>query len=121
MPDPDSSDRKGWWGDLDAGTVWGAWPIGCRLWLLTRSAITSSAAAEGSILARVNHYIQEALQPFIDIGVASDMKVAVTRRDDQRIDARIKLYRGPKLAIELQYQILWGGIASQGMIASGRE
>jgi len=107
LPDPDSSDRQGWWGDMDAGPIWGGWPIGCRLWLLRRSAIRPSEAAEGSTMVRVKHYIQEALQPFIDLGVVSGMEVVVTRVDEQRIDALIKLFRGPKAAIQLQYQALW--------------
>src|SRR4029077_21243171 len=41
LPDPDSTDRAGWWGDLEADTIWNAWPIGSRLWLLRRSAIES--------------------------------------------------------------------------------
>ena len=36
LPDPDSMDRRGWWGDYDADMVWDGWPIGCRLWLLQR-------------------------------------------------------------------------------------
>ena len=35
FPDPDSSDRRGWWGDYQAEAIWDGWPIGCRLWLLT--------------------------------------------------------------------------------------
>ena len=40
LPDPDSSDRRGWWGDMDAEKIWDGWPIGCRNWLLTRAKIT---------------------------------------------------------------------------------
>jgi phage gp46-like protein len=107
LPDPDSTDRKGWWGDLDADVIWGAWPIGCRLWLMRRSKIAPSESAEGSTLVRIKYYIQEALQPFIDLRIVSGMEVAVTRRDKQRIDAIIRLFRGPKIVIELQYEVLW--------------
>src|SRR4051812_1651501 len=34
LPDPDSTDRQGWWGDMDAEAIWNAWPIGTKLWLL---------------------------------------------------------------------------------------
>jgi hypothetical protein len=39
------------------------------------------------------------------------MEVVVTRIDTQRITALVRLFRGPKTAVELQYQILWQGIA----------
>jgi phage gp46-like protein len=110
LPDPDSTDRRGWWGDLEADLIWGGWPIGCRLWLLRRSKIAPPGAQEGSTLVRVQHYIQEAIQPFIDLRLASGMEVIVARVDPQRINALIRLYRGPKIAIELQYQVLWDDI-----------
>jgi phage gp46-like protein len=110
LPDPDSTDRRGWWGDLDADVIWGAWPIGCRLWLLKRSKIAPSEASEGSTLVRVKFFIQEALQPLIDLRIASGMEVVVERTDKQRINALIRLYRGPKIEIELQYQVLWDDI-----------
>jgi phage gp46-like protein len=110
LPDPDSSDRRGWWGDLDADSIWGAWPIGSRLWLLRRSKIAPSEAQEGSTLVRIKFYIQEALQPLIDLKIASAMEVMVTRTDKQRVDALVRLFRGPTIEIELRYQVLWSGI-----------
>src|SRR4051812_47560871 len=46
LPDPDSSDRRGWWGDLDTQDIWNGWPIGCRLWLLRRDKIVGSGAQQ---------------------------------------------------------------------------
>src|SRR6516164_9240783 len=77
LPDPDSTDRRGWWGDLDAGEIWGGWPIGSRLWLLKRSKIVDGNAQEGSTLVKVKNFITEAIQPFIDIGLASRQDVSV--------------------------------------------
>src|SRR5215471_20879371 len=57
LPDPDSTDRRGWWGDMDAAPIWDGWPIGCRLWLLKRAKITGAEAFEGSTLVRVQNYI----------------------------------------------------------------
>jgi phage gp46-like protein len=110
LPDPNSTDRRGWWGDLEAQEIWDGWPIGSRLWLLKREKITDASAGRGSTLTRVQFYIQEAIQPFIDRRFASEMNVVVTRVDTQRIDATITLYRGPRTAVELQYQILWNDI-----------
>ena len=47
LPDIDSTDRRGWWGDLDAETLWDGWQIGSRLWLLARAKITGSGCAGG--------------------------------------------------------------------------
>jgi phage gp46-like protein len=110
LPDPDSTDRAGWWGDLDAQEIWGGWPIGCRLWLLKRSKIVEGSAFEGATVGRVENYIREAIQPFIDRRIASRMEVVANRVGRERIDALIRLYRGPLRAVELRYQILWEGI-----------
>src|SRR5262245_13278563 len=64
LPDPDSTDRHGWWGDLDAELIWGGWPIGTRLWLLRRAKITGPGYRQGATVARVEQYIREAIQPF---------------------------------------------------------
>ena len=114
LPDPDSTDRRGWWGDLDSEEIWDGWPIGSRLWLLQREKITGSGAAQGATVVRVENYIREAIQPFLDRRIGSRMYVEATRVDDQRIDALVKIYRGPALEIELRYQVLWSGILRAG-------
>lgn len=110
LPDPDSTDRRGWWGDLDAAEIWGGWEIGSRLWLMQRAKITGSNAARGSTLVRIKHYIQEAIQPFISLRIGTVMDVQVEQIDTQRVDALVRLYRGPTTAVELRYQILWQDI-----------
>lgn len=107
LPDPDSTDRAGWWGDLDADVIWGGWPIGCRLWLLKRSKIVGPEARGGATVALVEQYIREALQPFVDLRIASAMDVHAVRVGLQRIDALVRLYRGPEVAVDLRYQVLW--------------
>jgi phage gp46-like protein len=114
LPDPDSTDRRGWWGDLEADQIWNGWPIGSRLWLLKREKIVGPGAQQGATLVRIQHYIQESIQPFIDLKIASRMDVTVARIDKQRIDTLIRLYRGPELAVDLRYQILWDDITPQG-------
>jgi phage gp46-like protein len=107
LPDPDSTDRQGWWGDMDADVIWDAWPIGSLLWLLRRAKITPADSYEGSTLGRVRNYIYAAIQPFVNEKVCSTYSVDVWRQDVQQIDALIRIYRGPLLAIELRYQLLW--------------
>lgn len=107
LPDPDSTDRQGWWGDLDAEEIWNGWPIGSRLWLLKRDKITDTASMYGSTTTRVEQYIREAIQPFIDRQIASDMFVQAVQVGRERIDALVRLYRDGQVAVSLRYQVLW--------------
>ena len=112
LPDPDSNDRMGWWGDLDAQLIWNGWPIGSKLWLLRRSSITPAMASQGSTMAAVENYIKAAIQPFVDRKICSGFNVWTTRVDRQRIDALIRIYRGPQQEINLQYQVLWDAMVN---------
>jgi len=114
LPDPDSTDRRGWWGNLDAAEIWNGWDIGCKLWLLTRAKITGPEAWEGATVTRVEQYIRDAIQPFIDRKIGSAMWVKAERVAREQINAVVRLYRGPQLEIELQYQILWTDIVATG-------
>lgn len=115
LPDPDDPDRHGWWGDLDADVIWDGWDIGCKLWTLRRSKIAGPGAQEGATVVRVEHYIREAIQPFIDRRIASSFDVKAARVGRDRIDAIVRIYRGPIRPIELRYQILWTAIEMEGV------
>jgi phage gp46-like protein len=115
LPDPDATDRAGWWGDLDAEEIWDGWPIGSKLWLLKRSKITGPEAWEGSTLVRVEQYIRDAIQPFISRRIGSNFAVEATRvfRSDgngEEINALVRVYRGPLLEVDLRFQLLWQDI-----------
>jgi phage gp46-like protein len=110
LPDPDSTDRRGWWGDLDATEIWDGWDIGCKLWLLQRDKIVGSDALQGATVMRVENYIREAIRPFIQRRIGSQMFVRAERVGREQINAIVRLYRGPLLEIELRYQILWNDI-----------
>jgi phage gp46-like protein len=107
LPDPDSTDRMGWWGDLDTEEIWGGWPIGTRLWLLRRTKITDASASIGSTLTNAESYIREAVQPFVDLKIASRIDIEVSRVGIERIDALVRIYRGPQQEVELRFQMLW--------------
>lgn len=107
LPDPDSTDRRGWWGDLEAEDIWGGWPIGCKNWLLTRAKITEAPSREGSTLQRARQYTQDALQPFIDKKVATLINVSADRTELNRIEVMATIFRGPLEEIDLRYQVLW--------------
>jgi phage gp46-like protein len=110
LPDPDSTDRAGWWGDLDAEAIWDGWPIGSKLWLLKRAKIDSIASRDGATVVRVENYIRAAIQPFVTHKTCSGFDVWATRVDNQRIDALVRIYRGPLPTIELRYAALWDGM-----------
>lgn len=110
LPDERSDDRRGWWGDLDAETLFGGWPIGSRLWLLSRAKITGVGSREGPLVARIEAYLDEAMQPFVDAGIATRHEVSVERIGNERIDGSVTLYRGNRAEVALRYQDLWSGI-----------
>lgn len=66
LPDG-STDRRGWWGDLDQDV-----PLGSRLWLLSRSILDDDVAKLAVI------YAKEALQWMIDDKVAEAVTVTAT-------------------------------------------
>ena len=107
LPDPDATDRRGWWGDMDADTIWGGWPVGCLLWLLARESITGPEARKGSTLVRADSWTRDAMKPFTQNLIASRIDVLSSRIDTQRIDVGVVLYRGPQPIIELRYNELW--------------
>lgn len=120
LPNPDSTDLCGWWGDLDCDTIWGAWPIGSKLWLLRRSSILPVQAQQGSTVAKVQSYIQLALQPFLTNKICSKIDVNAMQIGRERIDATVVIYRGsvaaPMPAINLLYSILWTEFAAQAQV-----
>jgi phage gp46-like protein len=110
LPDPDSTDRCGWWGDLDAETIWDGWDVGSKIWLLKRAKITPAEAREGATMARAEQYCRVALQPLINKRICTRIEVTAMRRSTERIDVLVQLYRGSQLRIELRFQNLWDEI-----------
>jgi phage gp46-like protein len=114
LPDPDSDDRLGWWGDMDAQTIWNGWPIGCKNWLLRRAKISDPNSAEGDTVVRAQNYTQAALQPMVSLGMCSAIEVYAYRASDVDNTARIdqinvlaRIYRGSLPEIDLLFQDLW--------------
>jgi len=112
LPDPDSSDRMGWWGDLDAESIWDGWPIGAKIWLLSRASITSAEARQGATVALAEQWTRMALQPMIEKRICTAIDVVAARTKIGEIDVTVKVYRGPELNIELRFQNLWDEIRS---------
>lgn len=117
LPDSRDPNRRGWWGDLDAQTIWDGWPIGSKLWLLARTTITWTAARKGATTEQVRVYILEALQPFIDRKIATRIDVVPVRVGIEQISASITLYRGDEILLSLTFADLWRGIVSSAPVA----
>lgn len=107
LPDPDATDRRGWWGDLDAERLHGGWPIGSRLWLLSRAKITDRAYRRGATTALVESYAYEALSPFVDIGLATAIEARAVRNGLGRIDLTATIIRDAGRALTLRFADLW--------------
>jgi len=110
LPDPDSTDRGGWWGDYQASEIWNGWPIGCKNWLLKRAKISDNVSAEGSTVDRARIYTEQALQPFVDQQICTAVQVTSWRVGLDRIYAQAIMYRGPKQDIALKFQVLWSEV-----------
>ena len=119
LPNPHSSDRRGWWGDVDAAEVWGGWPIGSRLWLLRRAKITDFGSKEGATVIRVQDYIHEALMPFVQNRILSNFDLNVYRSpyNRQEIVAEVNLYRGVDV-INLKFSVFFN-VTSTPTVADG--
>jgi phage gp46-like protein len=107
LPDPDSIDRRGWWGDFEAAEIWDGWQIGTKNWLLTRAKIADDFAREGSTVERARQYTLDAVQPMIANGYCTFIDVQAERVGIERIDVVVTIYRGPKPEIQLLFQGLW--------------
>jgi phage gp46-like protein len=107
LPNLDSQDRAGWWGDTDAQELWEGWPVGCLLWLLRRAKITGPGAKGGSTQARADGWTRDAMRPFVTNRIASRIDVVAEKVDTDRIDVAVTIYRGPDPTIELRYADLW--------------
>lgn len=118
LPDLDSTNRRGWWADMDAEAIWDGWPIGCKNWLLTRAKITEAPSSEGSTLQRARQYTAQALQPLIDKKICTRIDVTAERTELGRIEVNVVIFRGPKAEIDLRYQLLW---EEEGVIEDFRE
>src|SRR5215831_2005055 len=120
LPDPDSDDRRGWWGDMDAGVIWRGWTIGTKNWLLTRAKIADSSAWEGDTTVRAENYTREALTPLLDMKLCSRIDVSAARVSDQRIDVLVRVWRGPESAVDMVFQDLWNEMRTEEMYSDYR-
>jgi len=99
-----ASDRRGWWADSEAQEIWGGWPIGSRLWLLSREKQTEETRA------RAEAYIREALDPFVENRIVAAYDLTVDWFEFERLGAEITLYRGAGNAVAVRFEKLWNEV-----------
>lgn len=116
LPDSRDTDRRGCWMDLDAAEIWGAGPLGSKLWLMKRTTITGQAARKGATTLQIEAHCHEALQPFIDEKIATRVDVSAIRTGTERIACTVTLYRGDEILLALPFSDLWRGIVASAPI-----
>ncbi|MEQ0775890.1 phage GP46 family protein [Paraburkholderia tropica] len=94
-----TTNRRGWWGDLDSDTQ-----IGSRLWLLSRAKQTTET------LQRANDYINEALQWLIDDGVVASFDVSLWWIKSGQLGGLIVAHKQNGTTTSVAYQSLWSAI-----------
>jgi phage gp46-like protein len=106
LPDPNFTDRRGWWGDLVAPEVEGD-RIGSLLWLLERSKTTPS------VLISAKRYCEQALQWMVDDGVASSVVASVERQGttgNDRLAISVSITMIDSHVVTIRFKdILFGG------------
>lgn len=96
-----ASDRRGWWADYEASEIFSGWPIGSRLWLLSREKQTNETRA------RAEAYIREAIDPFVENRIIESYDLAVDWFAPERLGAELTLYRGARESIAVRFESLW--------------
>ncbi len=105
LPDPESSDRRGWWADNLAEVQDDR--IGSRLWLLSREKTIQSA------LTRAKQYTKEALQWLIEDGLAAEVEVKTERilRGNEptgdTLAIQVRVYKVTGIIESYTFQTLW--------------
>lgn len=99
---PEGEPNRGWPGDafdLQPGDV----PLGSKLWLLRRRALTEGIELEAE------DYAREALQSLIDQGAVVRVDVSAVRTSDRsRLDLDISLYgRDGAVMHQQRFAVLW--------------
>jgi phage gp46-like protein len=98
----DGDDNRGWFGN-SFDVMDGEQPIGSRLWLLRRSALTDGIEIEAQ------DYAREALQPLLSQSAVARIDVAaVADRANSRLDLAVTIYgRNGEVTFDKKYELLW--------------
>lgn len=98
LPDPNSTDKRGWWGDLvsDINND----KIGSRQWLLERSKTIDE------VLENIKLYAEEALQWMIDDDVVANIEIESERNGD-KLYYKVIIYKSDGEIVKMKFDSLW--------------
>ena len=102
LPDPNSLDRRGWWGDLT--TSFEDDQIGSRLWLLEREKTLEN------VPVRAKKYAEEALQWLIDDGITKKIEVETERQGipgNDRLAIAVRIFKPDGTVVRFRYLTQW--------------
>lgn len=104
------ADKLGWWGAAVANEgLTGRW--GSRLWTLRRAKLVPET------LARVRKLTLDALQWFVDDGIATEVTATAVRVDGRAVRLDIVLRRGDETLIAVRFADVWAVIQGAAVAA----
>lgn len=101
LPGFDDEDRRGWWGDHEAGDIWNAPPIGSLLWLLSRAKQTEE------VRSRAESHVRNALAWLTGLAIASRVDVSSQWIGEGVLSLEVIIWRGSERLVALRFQSLW--------------
>ncbi|HEY8337832.1 MAG TPA: phage GP46 family protein [Tardiphaga sp.] len=97
---PDGSgDPRGWWADADE-----RYPIGSRLWLLSRAKQTAETQA------RAQDYLTECVQWLIDDGVVASFDIETAWIATGSLGARVTANKSDGTTVVMNFDAIWQGL-----------
>lgn len=108
----DGAGRRGWWGDTDAAQIHGGWPIGSRMWLLSREKQTAETRN------RAEAYLREATDPFVEIGLFTSYQLIVDWFAPEQLGAEVTCF-GAWGSIAVRFEDLWAELFAGAKRAPG--
>jgi phage gp46-like protein len=95
---PSDGDPRGWW-----GSYFEPFEIGSRLWQLDRAYFSG----KDNILLQARDHTREALQPFIDQGIAAKINIDVQKLSINAIGISIQMYKPATTTAFFTYSFVW--------------
>lgn len=103
----EESSRRGCWIDTDAAEIHGGWPIGSRIWLLSREKQLPETRA------RMIEYLREATDPFVEVGLFTHYDLECDWFGPGRLGAVVTCY-GAFGSIAVRFEDLWAELVAPG-------
>ena len=105
LPDPNSTDKRGFWGDLVLPAVEGD-QLGSKLWLLERSKTIQE------VMESAEQYIEESLKWMIDDGIVLGIDIDVERQNIEgamdMLAFKVSLHKVDGLNENYEFDYEWG-------------